>query len=479
MRIRNNGPASRSYRSYRTNSGALAKTLEKLSSGYKINRAADGAAELTISEKMRAQITGLDGAQQNAKHGIGLIQVTEGALQEYHKIVNRMLELSVKSANATYDDEVDRQQLQKEMNRLAQELDRIADSTNFNGIYTLKDGYVPETNSTAEAISDDITADLSGGDIIDEIEAAELLDTRLEEEGARSGEIQFSLIWEGSTDLDLHCHTPNRSHIYYGQKSAGGGELDVDAQAQVMMEHPVENIYFDEPSNGDYSVFVHNYSRSETVDKAFVRIKVGDETSMYSLGPLEPKQYYDVIHFTYSEEPPNLTLIEAPENVELLGHTKEGTSAAETENETEVTEETEEEENDDNKIRLQIGETSDEYNVLEVPKFGMHADRVGLGGVDISTQSGALDAIDKIKGAVSKVADVRGTYGALQNRLEHTINYLGNAKENVQSAESLIRDTDMADEMMKYTKNTILTQAAQSMMAQANMLPEGVLKLLQ
>ena len=130
-------------------------------------------------------------------------------------------------------------------------------------------------------------------------------------------------------------------------------------------------------------------------------------------------------------------------------------------------------------VYLIIGETGEQHNVLKTPIFNMHANAMNLSNLDISTQDGALDALNRVRKAVDLVSDVRGTYGAIQNRLEHTMNYLGNAQENIQYAESVIRDADMADEMMNYTKNGILVQSAQSMLAQANMQPEGILRLLQ
>ena len=144
MRIQNNIMAMNAYRNYTNNTSALSKNLEKLSSGYKINRAGDDAAGLAISEKMRAQITGLEGAQKNAKDGISLVQTAEGALTEVHDMLNRMYSLAEQSANGTYENETDRAQLQKEVKNLKDEIDRIADSSNFNGI-NLLDGSLTET----------------------------------------------------------------------------------------------------------------------------------------------------------------------------------------------------------------------------------------------------------------------------------------------------------------------------------------------
>ena len=288
MRIQSNSSRTRSYRTYRINGGQLTQNLEKLSSGFKINRSADDAAGLAISEKMRRQISGLDTAQENVKDGMGLVQVTEGALEEYHDILNRMLDISEESANSTVDDKVDRKQLQKEMNHLSRELDRIADSANFNGIYTLSDGL-----------------------------------------------------------------------------SAPG-----------------------------------------------------------TPAPTVP----------------------APPPPEIV---------------------------------LQIGDTADKSNQIKVPCFDMHTDSVGLSGADVSTQDKALDTIAKVRNTINHVSDVRGTYGTLHNRLEHALNYLGSAERNMQSSESTLRDADMAQERMQYVKNNIFQQSTQSMMAQANMIPEDALRLMQ
>ena len=156
MRIQNNIMAMNAYRNYTNNTSALSKNLEKLSSGYKINRAGDDAAGLAISEKMRAQITGLEGAQKNAKDGISLVQTAEGALTEVHDMLNRMVELADQSANGTYD-ATDRQQLQKEITQLQSEIDRIADSSNFNGIKLL-DGSLDGKSEVANLAMDASTA---------------------------------------------------------------------------------------------------------------------------------------------------------------------------------------------------------------------------------------------------------------------------------------------------------------------------------
>ena len=275
MHIQHNIMAMNAYRNYNNNTSALSKNLEKLSSGYKINRAGDDAAGLAISEKMRAQITGLETAQKNAKDGISLVQTAEGALTEVHDMLNRMVELATQSANGTYDNKVDRANLQSEMNQLMEEIDRIADSANFNGI-----------------------------------------------------------------------------ELFNGALSTKG-------------------------------------------------------------------------------------------------------------------------------LTLQIGDTSDAFNQLSFTLADMHTDELGIDGINISSATAAQAAISVIKEAINTVSSVRGNLGAMQNRLDHTINNLSVMTENIQDAESTIRDTDVADEMMAYTKNNILVQSAQAMLAQANQVPQGVLQLLQ
>ena len=278
MRIQHNLNAMNSLRQLGTNNTAVGKNLEKLSSGFRINRAGDDAAGLAISEKMRAQINGLEMASKNAQDGISLIQTAEGGLNETHAILQRMRELAVQSANGTYQDSVDRENLQKEVEALTSEIDRISKATHFNKI-NLLDG------------------------------------------------------------------------------TMGSG----------------------------------------------------------------------------------------------------------------------------NELTFQIGANGTGDQTVELAVEDMSASGLGVAAADISvaTQVSANAAIDVIDDAINTVSGARADLGALQNRLEHTVNNLSVTSENMTAAESRIRDVDMAKEMMQFTKNNILTQAAQAMLAQANMQPQGVLQLLQ
>ena len=274
MRIQHNIMAMNSYRNYNNNTSALSKNLEKLSSGYKINRAGDDAAGLAISEKMRAQITGLNKAQDNANDGISLMQTAEGALTEVHDMLNRMVELAMQSANGTYE-EFDREQLQKEVTQLTTEIDRISESANFNGMK----------------------------------------------------------LFDGSLET--------------------------------------------------------------------------------------------------------------------------------------------------NALTLQIGDAPTDQLGFTLGNMGSNSLGIGTADMSIENATSANEAISLVKAAINMVSDVRGMLGAMQNRLEHTVNNLSVMEENIQNAESRIRDTDVAEEMMSYVKNNILIQSAQAMLAQANQVPQGVLQLLQ
>ena len=273
MRIQHNITALNAHRNLYNNNSSVGKNLEKLSSGYRINRAGDDAAGLAISEKMRAQISGLDMAKKNAEDGVSLVQTAEGALTEVHSMLNRMVELATQSANGTYSS-TNRTEMQKEINQLREEIDRIGQASKFNGITLFADGA---------------------------------------------------------------------------------------------------------------------------------------------------------------------------------------------------------------SITLHVGESGDTYNQLSVSFSALSAQALTIdsANMSITTSSEARKAISAINAAIDQISSMRSTFGALQNRLEHTINNLGVQHENLSAAESRIRDVDMAKEMMAYTKNNILVQASQAMLAQANQVPQGVLQLLQ
>ena len=401
MRIQHNIAALNSYRNLTGNNNAVSKNLEKLSSGYKINRAGDDAAGLAISEKMRAQITGLNTAQKNAQDGVSLVQTAEGALTEVHSMLNRMVELADQSANGTYDDAVDRANLQKEIASLKDEIDRIADATNFNGINLLDGSLSTNTTTTLNAAATGTNA------------AVDLKFT-------------FAEQFKGK---DINVKLENKTN--------GGDTIEatVDAKGTITLKMDATK---------DHS--------ASAIKKALAKADITalakeDQTKMSSLLASATVTGAGTTGLT------NGAGFAATQGTPIpaKGHS----------------------------LTLQIGDTSADFNQMTVSVGDMHTAALGIADIDISTQEGAKTAVDKIKAAINSVSSTRGDLGAIQNRLEHTINNLSVTAENMTAAESRIRDVDMANEMMAYTKNNILVQSSQAMLAQANQLPQGVLQLLQ
>jgi flagellin len=746
MRIQHNIMAMSAYRNYNTNTSAVAKNLEKLSSGYKINRAGDDAAGLAISEKMRAQITGLNAAQKNVKDGISLVKTAEGAMQEIQDMLNRMDYLATQSANGTYDNEVDRAALQKEVDQLRTEINRIADSANFNGIKLL-DGSLDGSAKAAVAgkvseidiakvgsqlgvdtilhqegsgngeattfkvdladfqfaandgetmtvkVGDntfELTADntaqgpLTGEDIVAAItgegtaptgvtvklngtaytagsdvafggqdfevsaEGNKLVFTQKDAPTTEAEEVdgKMDVVISGATNTTTTKAGWTTGVYTAGTNDAGGTGMQDDAKATVTVTVPdsTGGGGADETLTFDTAALAND----ATIDDVIAAMKASTATNANG-DTLKLEDLYDVTAtatgeinlalkdgveatvagFAYTQDtgtvtgtdtkatmaagavvnPPadgngfttggdfNVQTIEVtngtaekrdrlastvvtltedmfqdgaeitiadktikvsadaadkddPTKVyigDMVGDGKtldlkvlserlsqaaagnnawtvsaiagkpgitlmektnaDGTSAADaawdltTEKGIKETlsfksADTAAVAADDSKsLTLQIGDTSESFNQMKVSVGDMHVDAMGTGkyidengnevqvtktiaDIDISNQQGAAEAINVIKNAINYVSGVRGDLGAVQNRLEHTANNLSVMAENIQDAESTIRDTDIAEEMMSYTKNNILVQSAQAMLAQANQVPQGVLQLL-
>ena len=572
MRIQHNIAAMSSYRNYTNNVSAVNKNLEKLSSGYKINRAGDDAAGLAISEKMRAQISGLEAAQKNAKDGISLVKTAEGALQEVHDMLNRMVTLATQSANGTYDNETDRYQLQKEVNQLKTEIDRIADSANFNGIQLL-DGSMA-TKSAITGVSDAKLTVLADGQLAGKeaqpgvftVDLSKSMLTNASKTQALNasftiGDKTVAVSVAKNSSLGGKDLADALAAKLTSFKDADGEEYDVTVEGDGMLVFTQKNIPakgLDTMSafefkldgsgmdaHGDTVQFSNQgaelnvttrtepvsnanqriYAKSEmTLDKNTVfdgaALKIGDTTYVFAVGPnSQYKDYANAIDLTdkiatddnlYKVAAARLTNAAIDNKNFIVGSDINSAKVTFTEKEGGVdyaknnlagadgVSKGDEAAGDakvadwagliqtgrvnisksTNGLVLQIGDTSDSYNQMRVSIEDCHSDAIGIGSIDISTQAGAQAAVDKIKSAINYVSDVRGTLGATQNRLDHTINNLSVMRENIQDAESTIRDTDIAEEMMAYTKNNILVQSAQAMLAQANQIPQGVLQLL-
>jgi len=603
MRIQHNIMAMNAYRNYTNNTSALSKNLEKLSSGYKINRAGDDAAGLAISEKMRAQITGLETAQKNAKDGISLVKTAEGALTEVHDMLNRMVTLATQSANGTYDNETDRAQLQKEMDQLSSEIDRIADSSNFNGIKLLdgsmegdttavkvsyggkgdltivgaadtkgstnnvtttptaaapgntvahKDATAFQTTkfevnlrnleytASSSGASDTLTLSVTGasgagattieikttGDMTAEDIAAKFEAKAAETDGIAFNGVTYTvkadgdrLIFEmdeesalkltatdiskfqapsdvsltktGDGDLandradfgieNAREGAPNVGAILASTTTAAaigdgdikdgcgyiiGGESYVFALTDVTYNTNFGNgvkvidIRDLADTNGGF-----DKNKANGVDTVLTRLtEAAKDNKMFHVGVTNDKKLTFWEKESYDGDA-DLTTGKA-----IQKQIKKFTKATAKEVTTRTT--------GGKPLTLQIGDTAESFNQLKVNINDCHVAALGIKDISIADQDSAAAAIDKIKSAINYVSDVRGTLGATQNRLDHTINNLGVMTENIQDAESTIRDVDVAEEMMAYTKNNILVQSAQAMLAQANQIPQGVLQLL-
>ena len=699
MRIQHNIMAMSAYRNYTNNVAAMKKNLEKLSSGYKINRAGDDAAGLAISEKMRAQITGLETAQKNAKDGISLVQTAEGALTEVHDMLNRMVELATQSANGTYDNTTDRAQMQKEVNQLLDEINRIADSSNFNGINLLdgslglnkdafsfaeaalveaSDGTIdisslvakeadgsPKVHLETEAVAAEeptavidlgdlkvnvangdkatVTISIAGNDYAVELDnsggtadkeyttaeiGTELLEklkgvqaatgkpdtnatpnndairigdavytvtgtdkitltyagrfegTTYKAETTFSGtadeakaineslgfDVQVKSVSNGTqaagTDVIHKATTVEHAKAEVKATKAGidinltadlitqGGTLKIDGQTFVFQTDAAttpsggtvinvsaaktdeERIHMAADLLSKQTITGQN-SRTWTIgvngDGTTIHI---DQTTASDTGK-ELKTYNDLVgvieakgvattaknvgtkitvtdanvvegntlsidgkRYEFTDDKKKLAAGTSDDGkttyVQIKGGAGKNLAAAISGSEYDEATNTvtvraaNTTDGSEPKapvvlgkgLTLQIGDTADSYNQLNVAVQDMHASSLGIGNLRIDTEELAQAATDKIKAAINTVSDVRGTLGATQNRLDHTINNLSVMTENIQDAESTIRDVDVAEEMMAYTKNNILIQSAQAMLAQANQVPQGVLQLL-
>lgn len=580
MRIQHNITAMNAYRNYTNNSSAVAKNLEKLSSGYKINRAGDDAAGLAISEKMRAQITGLDVAKKNAKDGISLVQTAEGALTEVHDMLNRMYELSEQSANGTYADDVDRANLQKEITSLKTEIDRIADSANFNGI-NLLDGSLsssgaPGKNGSLEADLSKLGLDLTlsatdvkavqGGyttnDFADDTGIADgdkfEFTVNFTDADGKQQSVTKTLFIKDATTTDIWLDDGSEEGVRLTANSATAGTITADEFADAFAEAlskddtvksnftvaasgTGDGLTLTARAAGSDGAVLNSVTSSKTVaagtttthaTKVDVTAKPIDATKAYSLtgskvwgstdatngtkdlkdsifeingkkfafvqqGALSDDQLAElreagVDHWVNVAADTGVAAADVTSMVEKIKKetgldVEQGTNSAAgawtggATGTSIIFKPSATTADGDKKggLTLQIGDTAESFNQLTVSVNDMHAKAMGIEDVDISNQKGAAAAMSKLKDAVNYVSETRGDLGATQNRLEHTINNLSVMQENIQDAESSIRDVDVAEEMMAYTKNNILVQSAQAMLAQANQLPQGVLQLLQ
>ena len=408
MVIQHNLTAMNANRMLNVTTSAQSKSAEKLSSGYKINRAADDAAGLSISEKMRKQIRGLTQASSNAQDGVSAVQTAEGALTEVHSMLQRMNELAVQSANGT-NSQTDRKAIQDEIDQLTSEIDRVSETTKFNETYLLKG----DSTTTTKAYF--MKSDYAIKDGV-------------------------KLYLEGETDIDKN--------------------LTGDALKEAIASGA--KIYTEEAGNNKQDKNTTSTLAIKGSDYAYVTKLYDKKGNAVTAEQIKAKQAADGTDATtdgyFTSEGGKGVAVAADAAAAFTeGYDVNGAIS----------------------FSLHVGADSASDNKIAVKIDSMSAKGIGVYGLKVDTEDDATAAIDRIAEAVQKVSSQRSTLGAAQNRLEHTIANLDNVVENTTSAESRIRDTDMAQEMVNYSKNNILAQAGQSMLAQANQSNQGVLSLLQ
>ena len=468
MVVQHNMQAANANRMLGITSGAQAKSTEKLSSGYKINRAADDAAGLTISEKMRKQIRGLDKASSNAQDGVSSVQTAEGALTEVHSMLQRMNELAVQSANGTNSSD-DRQAIQDEVDQLTTEIDRVAETTKFNEIYLLKGDNSNTKNVYMKGHDAGLKGTLTDGAksatfTMDALQAGDKYIIAGKEYTIGSATTEVTALID-KANTEATADTANKTVDVNGKtytityNAAGNTIADADGTAITLDDLKKAVTGGSKVTYGNTSLTAMTDADTDGVDD--------DDSSIITKDVAETKIKAELLTAN------NIGTVDQAATVEDANTANGKTSYTINKGYATVA--------DTLSFNLHVGADADMTNKITVDIDTMNSANLGIKGINVKDASGteATYAIDAIADAVAKVSSQRSALGAVQNRLEHTIDNLDNISENTSSAESRIRDTDMAKEMVNYSKNNILAQAGQSMLAQANQSNQGVLSLLQ
>ena len=504
MVVQHNMQAMNANRMLGITAGQQAKSTEKLSSGYKINRAADNAAGLAISEKMRKQIRGLDQASSNAQDGISAVQTAEGALNEVQDMLQRMNELAVQAANGT-NSVSDRKSIQDEIDQLTTEIDRVSETTKFNEAYLLKgDSTAPKKYSFAYGPAQ--TADQKAEVDLDPdptnisnqyVDPATQLDLTVDFSNATAEAKDQNAIAKSLRDqgfyiaeeiIDDGTGAPTTNyHLGLNGEAAKNYTINADPAAGTFQIMNGKNLIVAEVTIAGGSLTAAG--NADDIGKISSTIMTARSVTTPAVDDGAVAQYYDkdgnAISANalkdYFTSDGTVTYVKAGKEVyDAVGNAVPRSQ---------VISDVQGNANDviasqtlvgDLKLKLHVGADATSNNQITINLQAMSAKGLGVNGlkVDGNDDSNALDAIETIKSALATVSAQRSELGAAQNRLEHTIANLDNIVENTTSAESAIRDTDMAEEMVKYSKSNILAQAGQSMLAQANQSNQGVLSLL-
>ena len=448
MVVQHNLTAMNSNRMLGLTTASQAKSTEKLSSGYKINRAADDAAGLSISEKMRKQIRGLTQASLNAQDGISAVQTAEGTLTEVHDMLQRMNELAVKSANGT-NSEDDRGYIQDEIDQLVKEIDRVSETTKFNETYLLKGVKTDEDVTSLDSVS--IVA-------------------------GKEFKEAFTLKAGGKTFYAVDAKG-NKTELNNTTKATDLAKY-IDAEGNAKDGYKIYQV--DANTNSEWGAQVSGQVADAATIKAQLDVsstglmdKNGKEIKATDL-----KNYFDQngvykggLYSRLSADGKNPAAGGTKGDIVEIGADKLTDFVT-------VTTKTDKK-IDALNLSLHVGADGEASNKIDLSIKSMSAQGIGVSDLKVNTADSATAAIETLKNAIQTVSTQRSALGAVQNRLEHTINNLDNVVENTTSAESQIRDTDMATEMVKYSNNNILAQAGQAMLAQSNQANQGVLSLLQ
>ena len=466
MVVQHNMQAMNANRMLNITTGAQSKSTEKLSSGYKINRAADDAAGLTISEKMRKQIRGLDQASTNAQDGVSAVQTAEGALTEVHSMLQRMNELAVQAANGTNSKESDRQAIQDEIDQLTTEIDRVAETTKFNEIYLLKG----DNASTKNVYMKGHDAGLKGALTDSAKSATFVMDTLKAGDKYKIAGKEYTIgssKTEITTAINAFATADNEitiDGISYTYKDANGGKAagwykdgDQTNGTAIVVADTVKGGSKASVNGKDYTAMTDQDAND--IDD--------DDSSVITAAEAKKKIKAELLAAN------SIGTVNGDATVSDGADAAGKTTYTITKGYATVA--------DTLSFNLHVGADADMTNKITVDIDVMNSANLGVKGLNVTDATGtaATYAVDAISDAIAKVSSQRSALGAVQNRLEHTIDNLDNIVENTTTAESRIRDTDMAEEMVEYSKNNILAQAGQSMLAQANQSTQGVLSLLQ
>ena len=463
MVVQHNMQAANANRMLNVTTSAQSKSTEKLSSGYRINRAADDAAGLTISEKMRKQIRGLDQASTNAQDGVSSVQTAEGALTEVHSMLQRMNELATQAANGTNSKDSDRQAIQDEIDQLTTEIDRVSETTKFNETYLLK-GEAGTKTINMKAHDAGLKGTLTdNGDGT----ATFVMDSLKDGDSVSIGGKTYTI---GSKKADV-------SAVVNAKITTVGDKFTVNGQEITV----VANYTADKAADQKAGKYTLDDAKALVKDGATVKVgtdeyKVMTDKDNNGTDDTDASVISkDVAYGLASKE-----LLAANQIGDTKGSAKIENAGTKADGSFKITTGQAEVANSLS-FSLHVGADADMTNKIHVNIDAMDSASLGIKGLNVKDASGnaATYAVDAISDAISKVSSQRSSLGAVQNRLEHTINNLDNVVENTTTAESRIRDTDMAEEMVNYSKNNILAQAGQSMLAQANQSNQGVLSLLQ